>query len=268
MMARKVGWVVLAVACLLLWVGCEPAVQAPVRHEQDRPRVQEKAEPKVMRTVKLDDDSLRARLLFLGTVQKDLSLTDAQIAEISGWSKAANNEFREMAKKMREVLPPGQHMTEEEAERRQRESRALIKDMKSRQKGMVVKVLAILTPSQSERLKQIQLQASISAALARPEIIKVLGLSERQRAKICRLCDRTEKKELAAIPDLHGVNAEQRRQRMIEYMKTSHEFWAEAKGPILDVLTPAQRAKFQLLQGREVDLTWPYNELLPEDVDF
>jgi hypothetical protein len=265
MITRNLRWTILALTVSFAWAGCQPAAQTPGEHQQHRPSVQEKGRSKV---VKLDDDSLRVRFLVLETVQKDLGLTDGQITEIKRCRETGSEQFREFRTKVRVLFPPGQHLTKEEAERHDRESRILTDEMKSKQKALQTKVLAMLTPSQSDRLKQIQLQASIPIALTKPEIIKVLGTSEEQNAKIRALCDRTEEKERAAIPDLHGLDIKQQRQKMLEYVKASHKIWAEAEKPILDVLTPSQRAKFEKLQGRKVDLTWPDDLLVPEDTEF
>ena len=51
-------------------------------------------------------------------------------------------------------------------------------------------------------------------------------------------------------------------------MKESDKIQAEATKPILDVLTPEQRAKFDKLQGRKIEVKWPYRELIPEDAGF
>ena len=72
-----------------------------------------------------------------------------------------------------------------------RKLRALNDDYKQEGKELRAKVLAMLTPSQMERLKQIQLQSAIPAALARPEVIKALDISEEQLAKIRAISDRT-----------------------------------------------------------------------------
>ena len=140
--------------------------------------------------------------------------------------------------------------------------------MKSKDKELQTKALAMLTPRQSERLKQIQLQTAIPAALARPEIVKALDISKEQCEKIRALRDRTDEKWLAESPDLRDLSPKERRQKMIEFMKKSDKAQAEAKKPILDILTPEQRAKFEKLQGKKIEVTWPYDALIPEDAEF
>jgi hypothetical protein len=36
----------------------------------------------------------------------------------------------------------------------------------------------------------------------------------------------------------------------------------------LDVLTPEQQAKLEKLQGKKIEVTWPYDALIPEDAEF
>ena len=124
----------------------------------------------------------------------------------------------------------------------------------------------MLTPSQGERLKQIQLQAAIPAALARPEIIKALDISDEQRGRMRALFDHMEEEELAKLPDLRQISPKERRQKLIESLKDRDKIQAEATNRLLDVLNPEQRAKFEKLQGKRVEVRWPYDELVPEDV--
>ena len=164
---------------------------------------------------------------------------------------------------------PSRRFTQEESEVRDGEFRALSEDWKNKNKELQTNILATLTPSQSERLKQIQIQMAIPAALARPEIVKALDISEEQREKIRTLTDRMEKRQFAERPpDLHGLSSTERHQKLIESMRESHKIQVEATKPILDVLTPEQRAKFDKLQGRKIEVKLSDDELIPEDAEF
>jgi hypothetical protein len=264
MMARKLVSAALVVVASVAWAGCKPAAPARVENAKHRPLPQAKFKGKVLR---LDDDALRVRLLLLDAVRKDLGLTDGQNAELNRWIEIAKEEGRKNEAKLREIFPPGQYR-QEEAERRERERQSFLETLRSKEKDFKAKVLAMLTPSQRERLKQIQLQASTSTALERPEIIKALDISKEQSAKIRALRDRMEAEQLAAVPKLRGLDAKQRCQKMIEYMKASDKTWADAKNRFLDILTPVQRAKFEKLQGRKIVLTWPYEQMVREDGNF
>ncbi len=265
MIAQRVGLVALAIAAAGAWMGCQPAVQPPGGTQKARPVRQKEASPQFMQ---LDDDAIRARLLAAEAVQKDLGLTADQIEKIRDSVKIAAKLAREFRAKVRDILPPARTFPPEETAARENDFRALCEDGKSKCKEMQTTVLAMLTPSQSERLKQIQLQTAIPAALARPEIIKALDISEEQRGKIRALRDRMEKKQLAAWPKLRGLNQKERRQKVIEFMKESSKIAAEARKPMLDILTPEQRAKLEKLQGKKIEVTWPDDELMPEDAEY
>ncbi len=269
MIARRLSLAVLAVAAFLACIGCQPAVQPAVQNQKGPRPAQKKASPKWMRSKsKLDDDSIRVRLLVVETVQENLGLNADQIQKIRDYVKISGERYREFLAKLRELFPPSRSFPQEEFDAREQEFRAFSEDVKRKGKELQTKILAMLTPSQSERLKQIQLQAAIPTALARPEIIKALDISEEQRGKIRALCDRMEKKQVAEWPSFHGLDPKERRQKMIEFMKEWDKVQAEATKPILDILTPQQRAKFEKLQGKRIDVTRPYDALIPEDAEF
>ena len=268
MIARRFCLVVVVVA-FLAWTGCQPTDQALVGNQQDHASVQKEAIPIHMQSkLGLDDDAMRVRLLLAETVQKDLGLTDDQIGKIRDYVKITGESYRKLIAKSREILPPSRHFPQKEAEVRNREFRALINDVKSKDKELQKKILAMLTPSQSERLKQIRFQVAIPAALTRPEIIKALDISKEQRGRIRELCDRMKKQQSAAWHDLAGLNREERRQKVLEYMRESHELQVETTKPILDVLTPEQRAKLGKLLGRKIEVTWSDDELVQRIPSF
>ena len=267
--SRRFGLVVLAVAVSFAWAGCEPAPQPSEEKEKVRPAGRNEGRP-VIKSVKEDDDSIRVRLLSLEAVQTDLGLTADQAQKLRDFIKTGDAlgraRFAEM--KDRTAKLQSQRVSPGESEARQRELRAWFAKLKGEEKEFRTKVLAILTPSQSERLKQIQLQDAVPAALGRPEIVKALDLSKEQRERIRVICDRVEEKQRAAWPDLRDLNRKERRQKMIEYMEESHKAYAEAKKPILDVLTREQRAKFESLLGKKIEVTWPFDQMIPEDAEY
>ena len=211
------------------------------------------------------DESL-ARLLVVEAVQKDLGLTAEQIEKIRDTFKLSQARWREFIAKAKEILPSGQTFPSEEAKVRERKFRTLSDDYKSDCKEIRTKGLAILTAKQSERLKQIELQRFVAATLERPAIINELQISEEQRKKIDVLEDRPNGK--SSPPDLRHLNSKERRQRMIEYLKESDKALTATNKLALDVLSSEQRAKFEKLQGKKIELNWPYDELLPEDLEI
>jgi hypothetical protein len=267
---RRPNLIVLAVVTSLAWMGCKPAVQPPVENQESPPAAQKQASTKWVeyKEYKLDDDTIRVRLLLLETVQEDLGLTADQIEKIRDCLKIAWERGRELKAKLNEIFPPSQSFASEEYEARQRELQAWYADFKSKGKELQRKLLAMLTPIQSERLKEIQLQAAIPAALFSPEIVKALELSEEQRGKIRALCDSMGKKQAAALPDLRDLNPKEQRQKYIEFMKESDKIQAEATKPVLEILTSEQQAQFDKLQGKKIEVKWSYEEWIPEDAEF
>jgi hypothetical protein len=253
--ARRLRFVVPAVVSCLAWMGCQPAVQPPAGDQK-------------VRSKKLDEDFIRVRLLMSVTVQKDLGLTADQLGKFAAIVKIIEEQWREFRAKSQEILPPSQSFPAEEFKTREKEFRALSEDFKHKGKELRTKAFGLLTPSQNARLKQIQLQAAIPAALARPEIIKALDISEEQSRKIRAMCDRMHEKLSAERPDLRNLGSKERRRKMIEFMKKSDQIQAEATKPVLDILTLEQRTKFEELQGKKIEVTWPYDALMPEDAEF
>ena len=268
MIARRFGLLLLAASVSLVWTGCRPAVRPPVGSQKGRPPAQEKAGRKFVRSrANLDDNAIRARLLVAEVVQKDLGLTGDQIGKVREYVKIGGQLWREFLFKWHEIFPPPGRFPQEEFEARQRKFRTCYADYQGKAKELQTKLLAMLTPSQIERLKQIQFQAAIPTALAKPEIIKALAISEEQQGKIGHLCDHLGTNELAQFPDLRGLDPKERRQKSIEFMKECDKLRAEATKPVLEVLTPEQRAKFDKSLGKKIELTWPYDELIPEDAE-
>jgi hypothetical protein len=265
MSGRRLSLVLLAIIACLAWLGCRPATQPTGGGQRIRPFVQKDSGPRRVPSMKLDDDFLRVRLLMLKTVQRDLGLTADQTDKLDKLKNASTTEFRNFTAKARDILPPHRHFTTEEFEAREQKFRALSDEFKRKSKELQSQALGILTRAQNERLKEVQLQTSIPAALARPEIVETLHISKEQTATIRSLCNQTEEQLLAKWPNLRGLSPEQRRQRIIEYMKESDRAYASDAKRILDVLTPQQRTQFEKLQGRKIEITWPYDEMIPEN---
>jgi len=215
-----------------------------------------------------DADANLYRLLMLETVQKDLGLTVDQIEKIKGFAKIGLEQYHDFVAKHNEILPPSQSFPSEEFEARQRKLQQMMDELQSKGKELSTKVGAMLTPAQLERLKQIQIQATVPGVLARPQMIKALGISKEQGEKIRALCDGVDEKFLAEHPALRGHGPKERRQDLIKIMKEQDKAWEQARKPILDVLTPEQRAKLDKLQGKKIEITWPYDELVLEDIGF
>jgi hypothetical protein len=265
MIAKELCLVALVTAASLACVGCQPAAQPPVGSQQGGPPVKKRTVPKLTRT-KLDDDFSRVRLLVAEAVQKDLGLSTDQIGKVRDFVKTGNERSREVSAKLGEMFPPSRRFKPGEFEAANREFRVWYEEYKGKNKEVRKNLLAMLTPSQSERLDQIRLQVAIPAALARPDIIKALDISEEQLAKIRAMCDQLESDLLAQQLDLGSLTPKERRQKLIEYANRLDKGNREAATAILDVLTPKQLAKLETFLGRKVEVVWSYDALGPEDI--
>lgn len=264
---RRLTLAVLGVGVSLVGMGFQPADQRPGEDQEPRPAVQKRSGPKVVQ-VPLDDDSIRVRLLMVEMVQKDLGLTADQIGKLKDLAKTSEGQSRDVMAKLREIFPPSQSFTPEEFDARKPEFQALLQAWISKGKELRAKALATLTPSQNERLQQIQLQETIPTAMTRPEIVKALGISEGQLAEIQSLRDQMNQKQLADWPHLDDLGPKERGQKVIELMKRSNEAQADTTKRILNLLTPEQRTKLEKLQGKKIDVNRLRDALVPKDVEF
>jgi len=217
--------------------------------------------------IRADDDLARVHLLHLKTVQTDLGLTAGQIGRLEEYLKAHRERSRQYLADVRRIFPDGLPSSPE-ALMEGKQSQALLQDFMRDTAELQAKLLGMLTPSQSERLKQIQLQSAIGAALSWPEIIKVLGISQEQCAKINAVRDRMwESVNATEWPDLRDVDAQERVKKVVEYYRALDQIAAKASKQMLDALTLEQRTKFEELQGKKIDVTPQYEGVTPEDVD-
>ncbi len=123
-----------------------------------------------------------AMLLAMPEVQKELNLNDDQAKQIT-------TSLGERQAKLRAAIGPInfqelQNLSQEERQKRRDERR---KKADEATKEIDEKVAGILDAKQAERLRQLQLQLEGARALNRPEVIKKLGLSEKQQAKIKKI---------------------------------------------------------------------------------
>jgi hypothetical protein len=264
---QRLNLVVLAVVTSLALAECQPTVPTPVENRAGRPLAQKKASPKVIHSIKADENLIRVRLLMAEAVQKDLSLTADQMGKSRGFVKANWELSREFVAKWPDFLPSSGEMLET-SDARVREFQVWLKDWQSKQKELRVKLVAMLTPSQRGRLEQIQLQWSIATALAKPELIKALDISEEQLEKIRPLCDRLVEKQLADSDPLGGLAPKELRKKSIELSKERDRAQAEMNKLALEVLAPDQRTKLEKFVGKAIEVTWDYEALAPDDVVF
>jgi hypothetical protein len=113
------------------------------------------------------------------------------------------------------------------------------------------RVSKILTPQQNARLNEINLQVAGAAALSFGDVAEKVGLSTEQKAKLKSISAEARRKlsELNAANNNRPVD----RSKAQEYRKKVAEIAAERSSQSLAVLTDAQRAQFEQLQGAKFD---------------
>jgi Spy/CpxP family protein refolding chaperone len=241
------SFAVLTAIASLVSAGCRPATNAPPESLVG----QNQADNGAALVRDASNDSDLVYLLKSRTVQKDLNLTADQIRQVRDdfieLREAPRREFREGLEKL-------QNSKIKDSKAKERAFQELFV---RKYKELQEKLLATLTPGQNQRLKQIELQTSVLAALNRPEIIEALNLSESQVTKIRALHDEVERglpyeatpRELD--PEKFGV-------KMLELEQSLR---AGAEKSCFDVLTEDQRAGFDRLSGEKIDMEKVWQEL-------
>ncbi len=171
-------------------------------------------------------------------IKAELKLTDDQIKEIQA------------------VLPQqgqgggAQQLTPEERQKQREE--------------LQKKIEAILTPAQTKRVKEIQLQMQGTRALSQPEVVKELGLSTDQVTKIEAALQAGRPQGGAQGGPQGGAQGgatqpatpptpEERQKMMAAFTKAREE----ANKKALAVLTPSQKKKWDAMLGKKFELKMP-----------
>ncbi len=159
--------------------------------------------------------AISGMLLNRADVQRELNLTEQQKAKINEMQQAQRLAMQELRN-----LPP--------EERRQRMQEI-------RQKNDPT---SVLNEGQKKRLKELELQWLGPMALMNPEVAKEVGLTAEQQSKIQGLVREQMQQMRGQFQGggQPGANLEQARQQL--------------ENRILDLLTPAQRQKWQQMQGK------------------
>jgi hypothetical protein len=183
------------------------------------------------------------RLLNAPTVQKELKLSEEQIAKIREAGDKAQAAMRDMFSGMG-------NSRELSAEERRAMAVESGKKMQAQQEETKKAIEAVLQPTQLERLKGIALQTSGVQSLNDKQIQQELKLEEYQTAAIRLIGDRSGKK----TRELYGRGADfQAAGAKMQELRT------EAEKQIMDVLTDEQKALLDKMKGDKLEI--PDSEL-------
>lgn len=180
-----------------------------------------------------------AMLLTIPEVQKELNLSEDQTKQLTELAQEVRDKMRASFGQFN--FGELQNLSEEERQKRMDEMR---KKAEEATKGVDEKVGKILDAKQSERLKQLQLQAEGARALTRPEVIKKLGISDEQLAKIKKI------QEDARPTGRAGFNRDQSDEDRQAAMKKMRERFEKAEKDCLAVLNDDQMLDWTNMCGK------------------
>jgi Spy/CpxP family protein refolding chaperone len=175
-------------------------------------------------------------------VQSELAMTEEQVSKI----QALNEEFRAKAREGAGDFRALRELPEEERRERMQEMMAERQETMSKLNAeFQPKVAEVLDAVQSERLEQIRVQALGPQALQDETVVKALGLTQEQQAKI-----------EAAHTEFGEKTAELRRGEgdARERFGQIRELSQARDQQINAVLTTEQQAKLEQAKGDEFDL--------------
>jgi Spy/CpxP family protein refolding chaperone len=188
-------------------------------------------------------------LLHVKAVQKDLDLTQEQIDKLKEVGKTA---FRGLGQRR---PPPGDLSEDQRKELRTK--------IEARAAETKKKIEAILTPKQMERLKEIRLQWIGPGALADPDVRKALNLTDEQKEKIKKLGKELREKVADLLKDVGKADPDERREKRAETRDKVQKLRQKTLDDVLALLTTEQRATFDKMLGKKLELK--PSELPPPD---
>lgn len=175
-------------------------------------------------------------------VQSELALTEEQVSKI----QALNEEFREKAREAAGDRRALRELPEDERRERMRQMIAERQEAMSKLNAEFQPKLAeVLDAVQTERLEQIRVQALGPQALQDETVVKALGLTQEQQAKI--EAAHTEFGEKTAELRRGDGDARERFGQIRELSQARDQ-------QINAVLTTEQQAKLEQIKGDEFDL--------------
>jgi len=176
-------------------------------------------------------------LLVSESVQKELALTDSQKASL----QKIRDEENDRHPLSGGLIGRSQDEIQKKLEQHAKENRN--------------RVSKILTPQQTERLNEINIQVAGVAALNFADVAEKLSLTAEQKSKLKTLADEARRK-LTELNTAHNgqppVDAKRARARE-DYKQKLDQVTGERTNQAIALLTDEQRSKFQNLQGEKFD---------------
>ncbi|MCC6125316.1 MAG: hypothetical protein IT426_10165 [Pirellulales bacterium] len=179
-------------------------------------------------------------LLMNEAVQKEIELTADQKEQLQKLSTETRDAMRARMGDM-------QNLSQEERRAKMQEMR---KEMEEAAAKTQKKVEGILLPHQLKRIKEISLQMQGLRALANPEVVKELGLTEEQQAKIKSINEESMKAMQEMFQGGFRNLSDEERTAAREKMDKSRK---DIETKLTDVLTAEQKEKLEKMKGEKFD---------------
>lgn len=182
-------------------------------------------------------------LLSLENVQKELELSEDQIAKVREIGQKLRTEMREQWAGLREI---------EDRQKRRAKMTELGNQLDEKAHGQIREVLAA---EQMMRLYQIRLQVRGAVfGLNNAWIAERLKLTDDQKKKAAELDKATQEKTFDAFSGLRNLSQEQRREKMAEVREKLRKIRSDANQQALGLLTAEQKKAFRKLKGEKLEL--------------
>jgi Spy/CpxP family protein refolding chaperone len=178
-------------------------------------------------------------LLQRTDVQADLQLTDEQKSKIGELRRSGRGEGRGEGRRNRRGggdAPAGGAPNGENRPNRE--------EMRARREAEQKQLETILTPAQTKRLHEIQIQLQGGMAVLNPEVQPTLNLTEAQKTRARELRERYQEAMRSVFEKVQGGSLERTQAR--EAMEKNSKVLGEE---LLKVLTPAQANQLKTLSG-------------------
>ncbi|MEO8496110.1 MAG: hypothetical protein ABI614_13650 [Planctomycetota bacterium] len=196
-------------------------------------------------------------LLRIDAVKKELELLDEQSADIEKLNEELRAQrtgdgpdFRNMTDEERraafeKLRAEREALSEADREKQDAERRA---QQLAQQKEGDAKLAEILLPHQMDRLSQIEIQTQGIRALTTDDVVKELGLSDKEKADVEATIQASGEKMRTEMQALfQGGNREGMREKIQELTKG-------VESEVLAKLTQSQRDKFTALKGEPFEM--------------
>ena len=181
--------------------------------------------------------------LSLEQVQKELKLSEDQIAKVKEIGEKLRTEMREQSAGLRDIQDVQERRTKMTEASNQFDEKA---------RGQFREVLS---QEQMMRVYQIRLQVRGAVyALNNGWVADRLKLTDEQKKKAAELEKATESRVSEAYSPLSGLSQEERRERMAELREKISKMRDEAEQKALGLLTAEQKETFEKMKGEKLEL--------------